>query len=55
MLNLFVSSMAGTTADEVFEITDKNFQKISENVEKVNFINLTKYFVIVLFNGDVTL
>ena len=35
MLNLFVSTMADTAADEVFEITDKNYQRISENVEKV--------------------
>lgn len=35
MFNLINFTMDDTAADEVFEITDKNYQRITENVEKV--------------------
>jgi len=37
MLNSINSVMAGTSKDEVFEITDKNYQKISETHEKYGY------------------
>lgn len=43
--------MDNANNDDVFEITDKNYQKISENLEKVNFVI---FFVIVHFVNDVT-
>lgn len=44
--------MGDAGKDEVFEITDKNYQKITENLEKVNFVI---FFVIVRPVDDVTL
>lgn len=36
MLNSVYSKMAEALEDEVFEITDKNFVKVTENLGKVN-------------------
>lgn len=55
MLNLVNSTMAESVNDEVFDITDKNYQKVSKNLENVNFkIFQNISFVIVLFVNDVT-
>lgn len=56
MLNLANSTMAESVNDEVFDITDKNYQKVAKNLENVNFkIFQNISFVIVLFVNDVTL
>jgi hypothetical protein len=41
------STMTDTAADEVFEITDKNYQRISENVEKVKSTRISLFFFFV--------
>lgn len=52
MLNQVNSTMTDVDSDDVFEVTDKNYQRIAKNLENVKF---NKNFFCYCFENDVIL